>query len=400
MFPRTSSDRILKAASTFPCVVVTGARQVGKTTLLKSLFPQHHYVSLDTHSIAEQAELSPEVFLAKYPAPLIIDEVQYAPSLFRSLKIAIDANRHAHGQYLLTGSQKFTLMKGVTESLAGRSAFIELEGLSAEELAPVIQRPAGPLETQRVVGRGSFPELWRQPGLERDEFLRSYISTYLERDVRQILNVVHLRNFERFLRACAIRSGNLLNKSELARDVGISPATANEWLSILEASNQIVLLEPWFGNLTKRLAKSPKLYLADSGMLAYFLAQSEADWLTHPFSGAIWETFLFAELRKALQKTGKASSLWFYRDAQGREVDFLIESGAGLLLIEAKAREILRASDLAALDTVASILGEAPIFRGRAVRKIVCGFPLEEHKLREDAWAVPGLDLGRYLTSD
>lgn len=395
-FSRLLGPSLVEAAKHFPSIVAVGARQVGKTTLLRQQFPSHAYVSLDLPSLAEQAESSPEHFLAQHPAPVIIDEVQYAPSLFRALKVAIDERRHDCGRFILTGSQKFTLMKGVADSLAGRCAVFSLEGLASLELAGVSLLEKS---VELLVGRGTFPELWRQPGLSRDLFLQSYVATYLERDVRQILNVVHLRDFERFLRGCALRSGQLLNKSDLARDVGISPGTVNEWLSVLEASNQLLLLEPWFANASKRMIKAPKLFLTDSGLLSFLLGASETNWRTHPMAGAIWETFLFGELRKTLHARDPLAKIFFYRDAQGREVDFLVESSTGPVLLEAKCRETLSMADAKTFESVAKVLETAPHLRGAEIRRAVVGLHAHRHLLEASTktWAVPGSAMGQWV---
>lgn len=220
-FQRDCQERILKLSQFFPAVVLTGARQTGKTTLLRGLFPKHHYVSLDLPSKAAEANQDPSAFLAKHPQPLIIDEVQYAPDLFRHLKVVIDENRELNGQFILTGSQKFVLMKSISDSLAGRVGLAELDTLSAEELGEDLEHYVCEHGVAKTMARGFFPELWKDPQFPSEEFYSSYIATYLERDVRQILNVSSLRDFERFMRACAIRNGNILNKSELAKDVGI-----------------------------------------------------------------------------------------------------------------------------------------------------------------------------------
>lgn len=331
---REMSDLIARLSQQFPAIVLTGARQVGKTTLLRELFPNYGFVSLDLPSLAEQAENEPQVFLESHPSPLIIDEVQYAPELFRHLKTRIDRDRHSMGQFILTGSQKFTLMKEVSDSLAGRAAILNLENLSARELHRTPQH-----SWISILSRGFYPELWRQPGLDRNAFYSSYLASYLERDVRQILNVHSLRDFERFVRACAARSAQLLNLSELARDVGIKSQTARDWLSVLEASNQVSLLEPYFENIGKRLVKSPKLYLNDPGMLCFLLAFDETSLASTPLIGAVWETFIFAEFRKALANSGSAATLWYYRDAQGREVDFLRCLHGSIDLFECKWTE-------------------------------------------------------------
>lgn len=332
-YKRDISDKINRLASHFPVVVITGARQVGKTTLLRSLFPRYNYISLDLPSIAELAENDPQAFLQRHPAPLIVDEVQYAPKLFRSLKALVDQDRHAMGRYILTGSQKFPLMKEVAESLAGRAGLQELETLSLREVGRQTSWPA-------VLARGMYPELWRQPDLLPADFFSSYLATYLERDVRQILNVSSLRDFERLLRASAVRSGQLLNKVDLARDVGIAGKTAGEWLSVLQASNQVFLLEPYFENIGKRLVKSPKLYFHDSGLLCFLLGLDELSLPKSPLLGAVWETFVYSELRKrAALNPDTAKSIWFYRDAQNHELDFLTLAGGQMDLFECKWTE-------------------------------------------------------------
>ena len=244
-------------AQTRPVVVLTGARQTGKTSLMRRLFPEHSFVTLDLPSEAEQAEREPATFLARHPPPVVIDEVQYAPGLFRHLKVAVDRERESAGAFLLTGSQPLGLMQSVSDSLAGRAAVVELEPLSFAEA-----KTAHPdLAVEQFLVRGGFPELYADLEIDAEGFLRSYVATYLERDLRQLLQVARLRDFERFLRATALRTGQLLNRADLARDAGVAGSTAGAWLSALEASHQVMLLEPWFANRTKGLVKRPKLYL-------------------------------------------------------------------------------------------------------------------------------------------
>jgi uncharacterized protein len=362
--PRDRRRTIERLAGSFPAVVLTGARQAGKTTLLRELFPDHHYISLDLPSHAEMAETLPEDLLQRHPPPVIIDEVQYAPALFRHLKVRIDADRHRHGQYILTGSQKFTLMRSVSESLAGRAGICELETLSLAEAAA-----AGQIDLEAHIVRGGYPELHRNRKLDSRDFYESYIATYLERDVRALLKVRELRDFERFLRAAALRSGQSLNKAELARDVGISSPTANEWISVLEASNQIRLLEPWFSNRTKSLVKSPKLYIADTGLLCHLLGiHSAADLLAAAQRGHIWETFVCAELRKCLPE---GTHLWHWREQRGTEVDFLIHRGGRFDLIECKWTPHPQRSDAAQLRKVSHHIGPESI----RSRTILCRTP-------------------------
>jgi predicted AAA+ superfamily ATPase len=352
-------------------VVLTGARQTGKTSTLLRLFPDYKVVSLDLPTEAEQAEKEPAAFLQRNPSPLIIDEVQYAPTLFRYLKVAVDAQRSKNGQFLLTGSQKFTLMKGVSESLAGRADILDLETLSLAEIRGAVPK----IRLETAIVRGGFPELWANQDIDAANFYNSYLATYLERDVRSLANVGSLRDFERFLRACALRSANLLNKADLARDVGIAPTTANQWLSVLQASGQIVLLEPWFSNRTKSIVKSPKLYLADTGLLCALLnIRTEEALLQSPAVGAAWETFVFAQLRHRERRAGRVGSLFFWRD-RTREVDFVAESGGRVELFEAKWTELPSESDSVNLSFVRDVMGKSRVSGGGIICRTPNSFP-------------------------
>lgn len=369
---RDLERRVRRSARTRPVVVLTGARQTGKTATLRRLFPRHRFVSLDLPSEAEQADKDPAAFFARHPPPLIIDEVQYAPGVFRHLKAAVDADRGRNGVFLLTGSQKFTLMKGVAESLAGRADILELDTLSLAEVRRA--RPDVLLDTLLV--RGGFPELHANPAIDQASFYHSYIATYLERDVRSLTSVGSLRDFERFLRACALRSANLLNKADLARDVGISPSTANQWLSVLEASGQIVLLEPWFSNRTKSIVKSPKLYVSDTGMLCALLnIRTPRELRQSPSAGAIWETFVFAQLRHRERRAGGSGRVFYWRD-RTREVDFLVDRGGRLDLYEAKWTETPTMRDAVNLTFVRDVVGTRAVGRAAIISPAPHGWPL------------------------
>jgi len=368
---RAIEPHLRHSAKTRPVIVLTGARQTGKTSTFLRLFPKYSFVSLDLPTEAEQAEKDPRSFLARHPPPVIIDEVQYAPGLFRHLKAEVDAHRTRNGQFLLTGSQKFTLMKNVSESLAGRADIVELETLSFAEIRAAL--PQTTVETAIV--RGGFPELYANPDIDLVAFYNSYLVTYLERDVRSLTNVGSLRDFERFVRACALRSANLLNKADLARDVGISPSTANHWLSMLEASGQIVLLEPWFSNRTKSIVKSPKLYFADTGLLCALLnIRSEEALRQSPAVGAIWETFVFAQLRARERNAGRRGSLFFWRD-RTREVDFVVDVGGRLELLEAKWTELPDLGDTTNIDFVRNVVGKSKVTRGAVIARTPNRFP-------------------------
>lgn len=332
--PRLQEKCIQKNAEMRPIVVITGARQTGKTSLVKRLFPNHNYVSLDLPSEAAQAESAPSTFLSRHKLPLIVDEIQYAPDLLLHLKIIVDNNRNQNGQFILTGSQPFELMTTVAESLAGRAAIIQLEGLTFEELKDVRKQ----VTVDSYVLRGSYPELHEKPELDASDFYRSYVATYLERDLRSQLQIGNLKDFERFLRACALRTSQVLNKAEIARDVGISPSTAGEWLSVLERSGIVASLEPWFSNATKTLVKSPKLHFLDTGLCAFLMGMSVIeDLYTSPLLGALWETALFCELRRQLS-VRQRWQLYYWRD-RTKEADFLFHKAGRFKIADAKWSE-------------------------------------------------------------
>jgi len=369
---RAIESRLRKAARTRPAVVLSGARQTGKTSTLRRLFPGHAFVSLDIPSEAEQAEKEPRAFLHRFDGPTLIDEVQYAPALFRHLKAEVDSQRGRYGRFLLTGPQRFVLMKGVAESLAGRADILDLGPLSWTEIRAAL--PAFALE--EAIVRGGFPELYANREIDGDVYYNSYLATYLERDVRSLAQVGSLRDFERFLRACALRSANLLNKADLARDVGIAPSTANQWLSVLEASGQVVLLEPWFSNLTKSIVKSPKLYLTDSGLLCALLNIRTVDDLRRsPAVGAVWETFVFGQLRHREQTAGRRGSLYFWRD-RTREVDFVVDVGGRLEAYDAKWTELPSPSDCANLAQLRLAVAPKTTVKGGLLCRAANSYPL------------------------
>ena len=376
---------LLQRAATRPVVVLTGARQTGKTSLMRRLFPDYAFVTLDLPSEAEQAERDPGSFLARHPPPLIVDEVQYAPGLFRHLKAAVDRDRRRVGAFLLTGSQPLGLMKSVSDSLAGRASVVELEPLTLAEV-----RSAHPdLAVDEFLVRGGFPELYENLAIDSEDFLRSYVATYLERDLRQFLQVSSLRDYERFLRAAALRTAQLLNRADLARDVGISGSTAGAWLSALEASHQLVLLEPWFANRTKGIVKRPKLYLRDAGLAAFLCGVQTTKALhSSPLAGALWETLVCAEIRRAQSNRRGGWDLNFWRD-RTREADFLLHRAGTFHIADAKWTEHPGARDAAVLRRVA---GELPANAVRSM-SIFCrapnAYPIGDGDVRAVPLAMP-----------
>ena len=367
-----------------PALVLTGARQTGKTSLLRHLFSTWSFVTLDLPSEAALAEERPDELLRRHPPPVVVDEIQCAPALFRHLKHVIDERRTERGLFLLTGSQKFTLMRTVSESLAGRAAILDLDTLS---LAEVVRAHPDVSVTEHVL-RGGFPELWADRSIDATSFYRSYVATYLERDLRAVLRVTNLRDFERFLRACALRSGQLVNKADLGRDVGISAPTANEWLSALQASSQIALVEPWFANRSKSITKAPKLFFCDTGLLLFLLNIRSVEELEgSPLRGAIFETAVYCELRKRLALRQELESLFFFRD-RSKEVDFLIHRGGRFHLLECKWTELPSTDDAAGLEHVAGALGATAVLS----RTIVCRTP-RPFPLRSGVMAIGLADL-------
>ena len=372
---RDISAVVKKAFAQFPILVLTGPRQAGNTSLVRHLFPKAGYVTLDIPREAEAARLDFEGFLRSHPDPLIIDEVQYVPEVLRHLKVVVDRDKRP-GRFVLTGSQDFTVMAGVTESLAGRCAVLSLPTLTLAEL----ERMDTPGDADQLCWRGGYPELWKRPELDRDLWIGSYLATYLERDVRNILNVGSLRDFDRFLRAAAARAGQLLNLAELARDVGITVNTAKSWLSILEASRQVFLLEPYHSNAGKRLVKTPKLYFCDPGLLVYLLGF--LDWpavMKNAAWGAVWENLVISEARKHFLNKGKRPPCWFWREAQGDEVDLLVEVGPRqFLALECKAAAQVDAGALRGAASVVKAFGPEAIGRSAVVCRTEGAYPLAE----------------------
>ncbi len=372
----------------FPIVIVTGARQVGKTSLVRKIFPDYAYVSLDLPGKAEQAENNPSDFLKSYTEPLIIDEVQYAPAIFRYLKNVVDQDKRA-GRFVLTGSQNFMLMQNVSESLAGRCGILNMYNLSYREVIEKINN----MDDLRYLVSGGFPELYTRPEIETHFWYASYLSTYLERDVRNILNIGSLRDFERFIRAVAMRTSNILSYSELARDVGISPNTAKSWISVLEASGQVFLLEPYYRNLGKRLIKSPKIYMCDTGLAAFLMGfESISEIFNHPAFGALWETHVVMQVIKYFISQGKRLPVWFWQTVHGAEVDLLIEKAGHFNAIEIKASERPDKKSLKGINALKKFYGDNSILKAYIACRTRAPYPLAE-----DVQAVPGSQIDTYL---
>jgi hypothetical protein len=370
---RDAQGTLSRLARQFKVVLVTGLRQSGKTSLITRLYPNARFVTLDDPAEAAQAQVNPEQFLARLGTPAIIDEVQYAPLLFRFMKMAVDRSGRK-GQYLLAGSQSFSLMQEVSESLAGRAGILDLATLSADE----VQAADAHMEPGRYVVTGGFPAL-HAGGAERpDTWFPSYVATYLERDIRNVLNVTSLRDYARFLRVAAARTATTVSYADMARDIGVSPNTVKAWLSVLQASGLVYLLEPYFRSVGKRLVKSPKLYLMDTGLTCHLVGiRTTEEWERSPLAGNIWETYAFGQVFRAQARAGDVRpSIWYWRTADGREVDFIVERGGRFELYEAKMAEKVTESDLRGARSFAQDYGSANVISTTVICRARKGYPL------------------------
>jgi len=358
---RAAEHLVRELGKQFPVVFVTGARQVGKTSILTHLFPDFTYVTLDDPARAAEAENASRDFLESLNYPVIIDEAQYVPGLFRHIKLVVDKTKKKE-QFFITGSQSFGLMQNLTESLAGRCAIINLQPLSAREL----ELSNKLISIGKYISTGGFPALYAEKDIFPRHWYPSYIATYLERDVRNILNVGSLRDFNRFLRAAAARTAQTLALADLSRDVGVSPNTIKSWISVLQASHIVYLLEPYYRSIGKRLVKSPKLYFLDTGLAAHLTGLFSWQEISNsPMAGALWETYAFTQIQRHLLSQGISNPLLFYwRTKDGREVDFVIEKGGRFFAFEAKLTGSPGAGALKGFEYLRKYYGEESLLKG------------------------------------
>ncbi|MDO5318256.1 MAG: ATP-binding protein [bacterium] len=359
---RSLAEVVRRASGSFKCVLLSGPRQVGKTTLLRTLADsKRREVTLDDPAARSLARRDPDLFLATYPPPILIDEVQYAPELFPFIKMRVDKSE-AVGQYWLTGSQPFHLMKNVSESLAGRVAVLHLQGLTEAERAGRPDRPFVPrfeevresaLDSRariaEVMFRGSFPQLAAVPETDVGLYMSSYVATYLARDVRDLVKATHEHEFLTFLSCLAARTGQLLNANNLAQDVGLSAPTIRNWISILESSGVVHLLRPYQNNLTKRATATPKVYFTDTGLASYLCGYRSAEELERsPIFGHLFENWTIMAVLKSWWHAGMTCEASFYRDKEGHEIDLLIRDAMRLYPLEIKVGANPDASEIMA----------------------------------------------------
>lgn len=333
MLARDAEKTLIRLAKSFPIVAITGPRQAGKTTLAKAVFKSKPYVSLENPDEREFAQNDPKRYLARFPNGAVLDEVQRCPSLLSWLQGLVD-ERGVMGDFVLTGSAQFDLIEGITQTLAGRVGRVELLPLSSSELKVANQLPNS---LSQMLIQGGYPALYDRTITTQDWF-SNYVATYVERDVRQLISVRNLSQFQTFLKMCASRTGQLINLTSLGADCGISAVTAKQWLSVLETSYIVTLLRPHHSNFGKRLVKTPKIYFLDSGLAAWLMGIRSAETLeTHAARGALFESWVISELYKKRLNAGLPIDLYFWRDNTGNEVDLIVENEKGLQPIEIKS---------------------------------------------------------------
>ncbi len=369
MIERNIQAVLARLAGQYPVVTLTGPRQSGKTTLARALFPDKPYVSLEDPDVRRFAQDDPRGFLNGYRQGAILDEIQRAPALPSYLQGMVDANP-APGQFILTGSQQFELMTQVTQSLAGRTALLRLLPFTLAE-ALRAQPPGASLDLAQTLLTGFYPRIHDRQ-LNPTQALADYFATYVERDLRQLLAVHDLQRFERFVRLCAGRTGQLLNLSSLGNDAGVSHATARAWIDLLQTSYIVHLLPPWFTNTSKRLIKAPKLYFYDVGLASWLLGlRTPEQVLRDPLWGSLFENFIVMEAMKDRLNAGESGEMYFYRDSDGTEVDLLLPVGSQVHAIEIKAGATITPDYFKGLRTFAAhhpaaVAGGSVIFGGEA----------------------------------
>lgn len=341
-------------AASFPVITITGPRQSGKTTLAKMTFPDKEYVTLEDMDTREFALSDPRAFLDRYSDGAIIDEVQHVPPLLSYIQTIVD-RKNRPGMFVLTGSNQFQSMQNITQSLAGRTGVLKLLPFSFDEI-----REPGKSELNELLFTGFYPRIFDQK-IRPEFFHAGYVETYVERDVRMMVKVKDLMRFHGFVKLCAGRTGQILNSTSLANDIGVTGKTISEWISILEASFIIFLLKPYYNNFNKRIIKSPKLYFIDAGLAAHLLGIEKSDQMeTHPLRGQLFETFVVSEFLKQRLNRGLRDNLYYFRDRTGNEVDLILETGLGPVPVEIKSSKTVSRHFFKGLDYFKGLSGTAP----------------------------------------
>lgn len=384
MINRRAENTLKVLSREYLVVAITGPRQSGKTTLARHVFGKKPYVSLEEPDVREFANEDPRGFMSRYPDGAVLDEVQRCPSLFSYIQSRVDRDKKM-GLFVLTGSQQFGMLSKITQTLAGRIGMLQLLPFSLAELKEARKNPEG---IDQLLFKGLYPPIYDR-NISPSRWYANYILTYVERDVRQMVNVRDLSTFQRFVRMCAARSGQMLNLSGLANDCGITHNTAKAWISILEASYVVFLLRPHHKNFNKRLVKMPKLYFYDTGLAAWLLGIQDAAQLSlHPMRSALFESLVVSELRKGRYNRGMASNLYFWRDSSGNEIDVVAEQGKLLMPIEIKSGQTVTQDYFISLRRWLSIAGKESVLP----RLVYSG---DEGQIRRGIEVLPWQELAR-----
>ena len=387
MIKRILEKKLKECAGNYPVILLTGPRQSGKTTLCRAVFPDKPYISFENPNNRDFAEKDPKGLLVKYDQGAIFDEIQRCPQLLSYLQEIVDS-RGKNGMYILTGSQNLLLLKSVQQSLAGRVAILKLLPLSCEETRSLSKNESW----EKIIYSGFFPRVIDQK-INPTEAMRNYIDTYVERDVRQIINVKRLSLFQRFLKLCAGRVGQILNLSSISNDLGVSHTTVREWMSVLEASYLVYLLPGYYRNFNKRIIKAPKLYFTDTGLACCLLGIEKAEHVSRdPLLGGLFENFVVIEILKSFWSEGRTAPLYFFRDNIGNEIDVLIEQARNVIGVEIKAGQTVNSDWFKGLNYLDKVMKKAVLSRNlvyggkeKYTREGVTIFPYNEvHRLYKE----------------
>jgi len=391
IIPRQLQPVLLSRATQYPVVTVTGPRQSGKTTLCQQTFPDKPYTNLERPDLRDFARTDPRAFLAQFDdRGAIIDEIQRVPELLSWIQVEVDEKKQM-GQFILTGSHQFDLSREISQSLAGRTALLKLLPLSISELNGVGEYEA--LSTDALIHRGGYPRIYEQQ-LDPAMVLGDYFETYVQRDLRELIQLKNIQLFEKFVRLAAGRTGQVVNMQSMANDVGVSSHTINDWVSLLEASFITFRLPPWFANIGKRLTKSPKLYFYDVGLAAWLMGITREEHLAvHPLRGHLFENLVVLELLKGIHNHGDKPNMFFYRDSVKNEVDILLEAGDGLSLLEVKSAQTVASDAMRPTRKVADFLGD----RVKSMSLVYGG---DDAQQRTDFDVIPYRNIGQWMQNN